>query len=247
VTVWYYNPGAREDVPVVFVMQGAGSSARAYRDGWATPAAEKKFLLLVPEFCTPEDSDAARYNLGGMAGASGAMTDETCWTLTAIERIFDRAKAAAGITASRYSIYGHSAGAQFVHRLVLFKPAGRLHKAIAANAGWYTMPDFSLPFPYGLAGTGMTGEALRVSFSHKLVILLGENDTDPHHPGLRTTPEAMAQGANRLERGRRFFSSARTAAAEAAAPFNWEMQVVGGTGHESAAMSREALRMLLKD
>ena len=247
VTVWYYNPGAREDLPVVFVMPGAGSSAREYRDGWAGYAVEKKILLLAPEFCAPEDFDAALYNMGGMSNESGATLDEPCWTLTAIERIFDRAKAAAGITTSRYSIYGHSAGAQFVHRLVLFKPAGRLHKAIAANAGWYAMPDFSVPFPYGLAGTGVTREALRISFSQKLVILLGENDTDPHHPGLCTTPEAMAQGATRLERGRRFFSSARDAAAAAAAPFNWELQVVSGAGHESAAMSREALRILLKD
>ena len=247
VTVWYYNPCAREDLPVVFVMPGAGSSAREYRDGWAGYAVEKKFLLLAPEFCAPADCDAAHYNRGGMANESGAMPDESCWTLTAIEPIFDRAKAATGITTSRYSIFGHSAGAQFVHRLVLFKPACRLHKAIAANAGWYAMPDFRVPFPYGLAGTGVTGEALRISFSQKLVILLGGNDIDPHHPGLRITPEAMAQGATRLERGRRFFSSARDAAAAAAEPFNWELQVVSGAGHDSAAMSREALRILLTD
>ena len=247
VTVWYYNPDVREDSPVVFVMHGAGSSALQYRDGWAGYAAAEKFLLLAPEFSGPHASDTARYNLGGMMTEAGGRLDEACWTLTAIERIFDRVKAGTGLKTPGYCIYGHSAGAQFVHRLVLFKPGARIRKAIAANAGWYAMPDFRARFPYGLADSGVDREALRKSFSQKLVILLGEGDTDPGHPGLRNTPEAMAQGKNRLERGRRFFGAARDGAAAAAMPFNWELKIVSGAGHENDKMSREALSILLED
>ena len=38
-------------------------------------------------------------------------------------------------------MFGHSAGGQFVHRFVQFKPNSRVNYAISANAGWYTVPD----------------------------------------------------------------------------------------------------------
>ena len=86
---------------------------------------------------------------------------------SALERAFDRA----GLTGSRaaaYVLFGHSAGAQFAHRLVALlgaaaarrrrrgasPPPHRVGRCVCANAGWYSMP--TLPpahaFPYGLGG-----------------------------------------------------------------------------------------------
>ena len=50
-----------------------------------------------------------------------------------------------------YALYGHSAGGQFVHRYVAFADAPRMESAVAANSGWYTMPDDGA-FPYGWGG-----------------------------------------------------------------------------------------------
>lgn len=63
--------------------------------------------------------------------------------------------------AKTYVIYGHSAGGQFSHRLCYFEgmmSAGhpeypRIEKALIANPGWYTMPDTSMYYPYGLDRT----------------------------------------------------------------------------------------------
>jgi hypothetical protein len=56
-----------------------------------------------------------------------------------------------------YYLYGHSAGAQFVHRHLAFICAGgnplRVIRAVAANAGFYTEPTFEVPFPFGFGGT----------------------------------------------------------------------------------------------
>src|SRR3712207_6943257 len=68
---------------------------------------------------------------------------------TLFRSLFDFVREATGNPSEQYRIYGHSAGAQFVHRLALFVPEARFATAIAANAGWYTMPTFDgKKFPY---------------------------------------------------------------------------------------------------
>ena len=91
-----------------------------------------------------------------------------------IEDIFDAVRNANGFSRARYDIYGHSAGAQFLHRLVLFKPAARYRVAVAANAGWYAMPDFAVSYPYGLGASGLSPAGLARAFGRHLVLLLGD-------------------------------------------------------------------------
>ena len=44
-------------------------------------------------------------------------------------------------------MFGHSAGAQILHRMVLFAPGSRADRIVAANSGFYTLadPDQALP------------------------------------------------------------------------------------------------------
>jgi hypothetical protein len=49
-----------------------------------------------------------------------------------------------------YDMYGHSAGAQFVHRYLQFYDSPKVKKAVAANAGWYTFPNEAINYPYGI-------------------------------------------------------------------------------------------------
>jgi len=179
ITVYYYNPEeSKANVPVVFVMHGVKRNGQEYRDSWVEHAKQEKFLLLVPEFSEKYYPGSKQYNLGNMFLSAGKPIPESKWTFTAIEHIFDHIKSTCNIKTKTYNIYGHSAGAQFVHRLVLFLPDARINTAIAANAGWYTMPSDDFEFPYGLKGSGFSVKTLKKAFSKNSIILLGDQDTD---------------------------------------------------------------------
>ncbi len=210
ITVWYHKPKeSNADTPVVFVMHGVKRNGREYRDAWIKHAEQEKFILLVPEFSKKHYPGNKQYNLGNMFSSSNKPIPKSKWTYSAIEHIFDHVLNITDLKAKHYSIYGHSAGAQFVHRLVLFLPDARINTAISANAGWYTMPNKRFKFPYGVKKTSISFNQLRKAFSQNLIIPLSDKDTDKNHKHLRKTKKAMAQGKHRFERGKKFFQSAK--------------------------------------
>ena len=83
---------------------------------------------------------------------------------------------------------------------------------MAANAGWYMMPDLAADFPYGLKGTPVSADDLRHALGLPLVVLLGTADTNARDKVLRHTPQADAQGLYRFARGQFFFARAAAAA-----------------------------------
>jgi hypothetical protein len=178
-------------------------------------------------------------------GGAGEITPESSWTYSAIEAIFDDARTRFSMSAERYSIYGHSAGAQFVHRFIFHVPAARVNRIVSANAGWYMMPDFETQYPYGLKGSAVDRNRLQNALQLPVTLLLGDRDTDPHHPSLRTAPEAMAQGEHRMARGVAFFEAAREAAAMLDVPFNWSLETVPGADHDNRLMAPAAIPFLI--
>ena len=116
--------------------------------------------------------------------------------------------------------------------------------AIAANAGWYTMPDGAFDWPYSLDNAPDTPCSLQDWFEQTMVILLGDLDTDPHDGSLRRTPEAMAQGPYRFARGIKFLEAARQRADELNVPLAWRSEIVGGVAHDNAGMAIAAAAII---
>lgn len=246
--VYYQLPDRVEPgTPVVFVMHGVNRDADRYRDEWADLARRHGFIAAVPQFSRANFPGALGYNTGYFAEADGTPRPRARWSFAAIEPLFDDVRARFGTNVVRYSIYGHSAGAQFVHRFVLFMPEARIARAVAANAGWYTMPDLQTGFPYGLAATPVDEAALAAALGKPVTVLLGTADTDRSDPDLRKTPEADAQGPHRLARGQAFFAAARRAAAALDAPFGWSIRTVPGVGHSNGKMAKAAAPLLAAD
>lgn len=245
VPVWYQLPPQVDAAtPVVFVLHGVGRDADRYRDEWADLAQQHGLIVVAPEFSARAFPGSRGYNTGHILAADGTLRPRDQWSFAVIEPLFDHLRERFGSRAARYTIYGHSAGAQFVHRYAMFLPDARIDQAIVANAGWYTMPDTATAYPYGVAGTPIDTAGLAAALALPLTVLLGTSDTSTADPNLRQTPPARAQGPHRYARGLTFFSAGASAATRLGAPFGWRLEFAPDIDHSNAHMAKVAARLI---
>lgn len=244
VDVWVYQPSGinAETAPVLMMMHGAKRNARSYLRGWREPAERGGFVIVAPEFDREQFPGSRGYNLGNMFESERAIErqPEASWTFAAIEPIFRAACAKLGNRQVQFTLYGHSAGAQFAHRYLLFMPDAPVQRVLIANAGWYTFPDANIDFPYGLAGAQVPAVDLARVLEADVVVLLGEGDSDPGHDSLRRTLQANQQGAHRFARGLSFFEAGQREARARQLSFGWRLHRVPGVAHDNAAMAAAA-------
>ena len=243
--VYFYRPRSfQANGRVLIVIHGQSRNADGYRDYFIDSAERYGVLVLAPEFSREIYRDSRQFNLGNMKNRAGQFLPIGSRSYLVIDRVFEQAKSKLGFMQKGYSLFGHSAGSQFVHRMILFCPSKMLVAAVAANAGWYTVPDTRVKFPYGMGNTIEADKFLSQSFKQKLIIMLGQDDDDENHRSLRTTQKAMAQGPHRLARGRYFYRTAKEMAQRLRAPFFWEISVVPGVGHSGRRMADPAADLL---
>lgn len=231
--------------PILFVLHGATRDGRGYRDAWIEAAEQHGALLLAPEFSKTGFPTPREYEVGNMRDRERRTLPAREWTLTTIETLFDAARAETGGRQDGYRIFGHSAGGQFVHRLLTFLPDCRAEAAVVANAGCYTLLDEAQRFPYGLGGMTVGEAGVARVLSRELTILLGENDCDPDAPLLLKSPEALQQGAHRLARGRTYHQHGAVLAERLRLSFAWKLVTLPGIGHSQRAMTGPAAQILL--
>ncbi len=244
-TVYTYRPAGLDPAtaPIVFVMHGVDKDADRYRDVWVEHAERGRFVVVAPLFDAGRWSDAD-YAHPALVERDGAPRDRALWSYSVVEHLFDAVRDALHDTTPTYDLYGHSEGAQFVHRLVLLLPDARYRRAIAANAGWYTMPSRGVAYPFGLGGAPVDDAALARSLGRGLVVLLGDRDVDPHHVHLNRSAGAMAQGDDRFDRGQAFYREAQARAVALGTPLGWRLRVVPDAAHQNSRMARAAAAVL---
>ena len=167
---------------------------------------------------------------------TGALNNKQNWTILAVEHLFDDVRSRTGAKQDTYLLYGFSAGGQFVHRLVTFLPEARYSRAMAGSPGLYVMPNYTMPFAVGLKGSPLSESDLKRVFSRKLIIMIGDRDTNPNDPSLANFSLAEAEGSTRYERAKNYIDTARKEAERLHVPLNWEYHVVPGVGHDDGAM-----------
>lgn len=246
--VWSHVPKTyTADSPIVFVMHGLNRDADRYRNEWRKFANSHQFIVIAPEFPKSDFPRSRSYNLGNIKDKQNNINPRSIWSFSAIEPLFDYTKKKYNINAEKYSLYGHSAGAQFVHRFNYFVPEARINIAISANAGWYTLPTSDFEYPYGLKNMPIDRVQLEKAFATKLIVLLGTKDTDKTSKTLRKTKEAMQQGPHRLARGNYYFKLTQKIAEHYQMSFNWQRKYAPNVGHSNRQMAAYAAQIFAND
>ena len=237
--IHYYIPSTvnQTTAPILFIFPGTDRNADDYLETWITLADQKGVMVFAFEFSVNYYPMSTNYQTGFILDENGNLNNEDVWTFSVIEPVFDFIKTNLVNNTNSYNMFGHSAGGQFVHRFVQFKPNSRLNYAVSANAGWYTVPDTSVDFPYGLKNTGISNEDLQNSYLKNLEIHLGQNDNNPNDPALRKTPEANIQGLHRLSRGRYFVNQSDSISQSLNFPSSWVKKELENVGHEQQKMA----------
>ena len=237
VEVFYYVPASyTASSKIVFALHGGSRDAEGVRNNMIQKSIEYNFVLIAPKFSSQNFSLGDGYNLGnvyedGDNPSTSTLNDEEEWSFSIIEPLFDSVVSSLSLIEEKYNLFGFSAGAQFVHRFIQFKPNARFNKVVAGAAGWYTVPDNNIPFPYGLDNSILTNTNLGNLLSKDLYIQVGALDNDPNSVGLRHNEYADAQGLNRVTRAVHFFENGQNIADSSNYNLNWSLHIIQGAGH----------------
>jgi poly(3-hydroxybutyrate) depolymerase len=222
---------------LLIAVHGMGRNAKAARDAWKAAADQAGFLVLAPRF--DNDQFPSRlFQQGGVRGES----DKAKWTFGLIERLFDAARASGRVAGNSYTIFGHSAGAQFVHRMIMLMPEARVATAAVANAGYYTLPALTgeRAYPYSLKRTPAVDATLARALAKPMLVMLGDQDIDPNHHQLNKSRGAEEQGPTRFARGQHFMAAAIVEARRLGVTLRWREIEVPGVAHDQRGMAKAA-------
>lgn len=229
-----YRPQRCQPHLLLLVFHGIERDADRYRDH-ARPVADQLCAVVVaPEFdrkTFPRDL----YQYGGIVDHGHLMTPGSR-TVDLVEPLADWARKLLGAPAMPFILMGHSGGAQFLSRVAAFTDSKAMSILIANPSTW-VMPSTTTAIPFGFGGlkpAETAEEALRLYLARPVVVALGRSDTG--NAALDQSVEAKLQGANRYQRGRNAFDSAKAVAAQHGWPFGWTLVEVDGVGHSSTKM-----------
>ncbi|OZV70569.1 hypothetical protein [Winogradskyella aurantia] len=250
----YYHvpPNSSATTPMLFVFHGAGRNAKDYRNAMLEKANTFGFIIIAPEFSITNFPGGDAYNLGnvfvdGDNPSPATLNPEEDWTFSVIDPLFDFIKTNLENTTEKYHVFGHSAGGQFAHRFVMFKPNARIEKVVASASGWYTVPTEDVSFPYGFNNSPLENLSLNELYDKNLTVLIGDLDNDPNAPGLRHNVFADAQGINRFARAQYFYNLAFEQAQDGNLDFNWVLEINNGADHNYVEASLKAADLIFND
>jgi poly(3-hydroxybutyrate) depolymerase len=223
--------------PVLIVHHGVGRNGRDYRDYWLRLADEASILAIAIEFTEEAFPDYLWYHFGNLHDDKGRPNPRERWTYGIDERLFIALRDQGLTQRERYGLFGHSAGGQFVHRMLSFGFRDRVAVAVSANAGTYAMPDLEVAWPFGLGETGHDHDTLRPLLEFPITVMTGTLDTKTTGRFFPKGPRSMRQGATRHERAHNYVRAGHVAADSVGTRCAWTVINVPDVGHDGKRMS----------
>ena len=243
IPLYVYRPSSwQETDPIFIAFSGFNRNAAGYIRRLAAPAEEYRMLVVCPDFTSEKYPGAAWYQEGHMIDSDdvgGVIQEKESWTFSAVDRLTEFVRREMK-SEGQIFLFGHSAGGQFMHRYSLFAEHPTADAILCGNSGWFTMPDREIPFPYGLKGLPYTDAELARALRRNVVLFMGGDDISRKKP-FRDTPEADAQGLNRMERCNNYFHLAEAEAHRLSVSFAWQYAVIQGAAHQGGKMAEGAM------
>lgn len=239
------KPGG-SDSRIVVAMHGFDRAASDFRDALVSQASRSGQIVLVPGFDKVQFPDSYAYNYGNVVREQSreAPGPRKLWNFGIVDRLFEEVRDAVGSKQKSFGLFGNSAGAQFVLRYLALTEGVAVEVGVAANSGWYMLPDLSIDYPVGMGGLDLDESYLRRYLGRRLIVLLGDADTDSAAFDLPRNEAAMAQGPHRLARGLWHFDHCKRLADRLGTPFGWTLEIVPGAGHvDQGIYDRAALNL----
>ena len=181
-------------------------------------------VLLAPTFAPDAFRDYQRLGRTGY----GPRAD------LALIRLLNEIAARTGWDTSKVDMFGFSGGAQFAHRFT-FVHSQRVRRLVLGSAGWYTMPDASAAYPYGIADArGLDAAKMNAIYAVQLktLVAVGQQDDDANDAELnRSKVINREQGRNRLERARRWTQAMDAFAARHGVVSGGKLKELHGVDH----------------
>ncbi len=236
--------------PPLVSIHGVARNHREHARAFAGFAHELGIPLIVPLFEAPRFKGYQRLE----RATDGLRPDE------ALLGVLQECHASFGWPLS-CRMFGFSGGAQFAHRFVMLhgrygEPTGdddrpHVERLALASAGFYTMPDDTVPFPEGL-GSGELSDRLRIDrlLNVPTRLFVGERDVERDRDLRVSARLDRLQGRNRFERAQRFVFALRSAAAMRRQPPQCTLEALRSCGHSfrrcvrSGGLDTKVLRFL---
>jgi hypothetical protein len=237
-----WHPG----LPVLFVHHGVARNGQDYRDYWLPHADTGKILVIAIEFPESSFPEYLWYNFGNLHTKDGTPNPRDQWTFGIDTRLFNALRDQGITQSARYGLFGHSAGGQYVHRMLSFGYHDQVAVAISANAGTYAMPDLEIDWPWGLGATEIASKDLPALLRFNLIIMAGTADTKTTGRFFPKGPKSLKQGPTRYARAHTYLEMGRKAAARCGIPLGWRVIDVPDVGHDGRLMSDAAAPIVIE-
>ena len=200
----YFPPSVGKTPRVLTCIHGNSRNAHEHATAFAPVCEEYGAVLVAPIFSKELHRDYQRLGRKGR----GARTDRT------LHQVLAEVATLTGVDTSRFRLFGYSAGAQFAHRYLMVHPH-RVERAAIASAGWYSFPDTTERFPYGIRPSpNLPGVAFNPEEFLKVPVDVFVGSQDTSMRDLRSTERTVEQqGVTRVDRARNWVAAMRSAAA----------------------------------
>jgi pimeloyl-ACP methyl ester carboxylesterase len=219
---------ARQDTPVLVLVHGISRNAIEHVTRFGQHADQAGVILVAPLF--------AKESYGQYQQVIDRKRN--CRSDLALFDILEDVTSLCGVQTQRIYLFGFSGGGQFVHRFAMIHP-DRVIACACVAAGWYTFPDKALKFPKGLGRHPVSGGVFDEARIRTIPfhVMVGAKDKARDQSLRHTLTLDALQGADRLERAKRWFAAMQAWGIHSESSFS----IIARAGHNfgKAAKRRE--------